>query len=107
MADIVLLPRRYRRLPPDAFACRSRRVDIVPDDDGGTAFEQTSDSGGVLISGAPKAVAALAGLAFALRHNASLTLHMATLLATSPAPPTPLPTSTVPRPVAHIDEGRA
>jgi len=75
-------------------------VYIVPDDDGWTAFEQTSDSGGVLISGAPKAVAALVGRAFALRHNASLTLHMATLLATSPAPPTP-------RPAARIDEGRA
>lgn len=76
-AAVVPLPRRYWRLPPDGFARRGRCVDIMPDGNGHwMALEQTEDSGGVLISGTSKLQALFAGVAFALRHNASMTLHM-------------------------------
>jgi len=76
-AVVVSFPRQYRQLPPDAFTRRGRRVDIEPDGNGRwMVLEQTDDSAGVLMCGVPKATAVFAGVEFALRHNASLILHM-------------------------------
>jgi hypothetical protein len=76
-ARIVPLPRRYWKLPPDAFGHGDRHGDVVPDGNGQwMALDQTRNSGGVLVRGVPKATALFIGAAFALRHGASLTLHM-------------------------------
>ncbi len=65
-AQIVRLPRQYRRMPPDAFTRRWRRIDVIPDGNGAWAVhEMTEHSGAVLATDLCRSHALMLGALYA------------------------------------------